>query len=136
MTPETMAAIYAGAFPDSRAWSPAEIAALTRSPAGFAVHEPGGFVLGRAVAGEAELLTVAVAADQRRKGTARRLLAAFEAEAVSRGAGEGFLEVAADNTPALALYRTSGWAEIGRRQNYYARNDRTVDAILMSKPLI
>ena len=59
MTPEAMAALYARAFPDGRAWSAEEIAALT-APPGFAVTAPAGFALGRAVAGEAELVTIAV----------------------------------------------------------------------------
>ena len=35
------------------------------------------------------------------------------------GAESLFLEVAADNAPALALYRGLGMVEIGRRKGYY-----------------
>lgn len=136
MTPAAMAALYAQAFPAGRAWSCAEIAALVEAPGGFAVDDPHGFALGRAIAGEAELLTVAVALRHRRKGAARRLLTAFEAEAVRRGAGVAFLEVAADNAAALALYRATGWAETGHRSGYYARTGGPIDAIVMSKPLL
>ena len=135
MTPETMAALYARAFPADRGWTADEIAALAHAPGGFALSRPGGFALGRAVAGEAELLTIAVEPGARRQGTGRALLAAFEAMAGSLGAGRGFLEVAADNTAARALYGGAGWAETGRRRGYYARPAGAVDALILTKAL-
>ena len=36
-------------------------------------------------------------------------------------AGVAFLEVASDNTTAVALYRTSGWQQVGLRRGYYQR---------------
>ena len=59
----------------------------------------------------------------------RTLLRALIAEAVSRGARELFLEVRADNPVAEGLYRSEGFAEIGRRPRYYQPDD--VDAIVM-----
>ncbi len=135
MTPADMAAIYASAFPNSRAWSAEEIAGLIAGPGGFAVSSEAGFALGRAIAGEAELITIAVAPEARRKGAGKALLAAFEAQAQAREADTGFLEVAADNTGALALYRGAGWQENGRRKGYYARPTGAVDAITMLKSL-
>ena len=135
MTPEAMAARHAPAVPGARGWSSTEIAALLTAPGGFAVCEPTGFALGRAIAGEAELLTVAVDRAAQRRGTGQALLAAFEAQARARGAERGFLEVAADNTAAIALYRGAGWAETGRRRGYYARPGGAVDALTMAKPL-
>ncbi len=95
-------------------------------------------LVGRAVADEAELLTLAVPpARRRRRQRAARLLARFEAEAARAGARRrAFLEVAADNTAARALYRSRGLAETGRRAAYYrARRRRAVDALILSKPL-
>jgi len=37
-----------------------------------------------------------------------------------RGVREVFLEVGVENEPALRLYRSFGFAEIGRRSGYYA----------------
>ncbi len=136
MTPAEMAALYASAFPDSRAWSASEIAGLIAGPGGFAVTQPQGFALGRAIAGEAELITIAVAAETRRQGAGGALLADFEAQAQAREAEIAFLEVAADNTPALALYTHAGWQESGRRRGYYAHPGGAIDAILMQKRLI
>lgn len=129
-----MAVLYARAFPHARAWSADEIAALCRPP-GFSVTRTTGFALGRAIAGEAELITVAVAPDARRQGTGRALLAGFEAEARARDAEIAFLEVAADNAAALALYRAAGWDETGRRSGYYATAEGKVDAVTMAKLL-
>lgn len=134
MTPAAMAAIHAAVFPERRAWSANEIAGLAEAP-GFAVTAATGFALGRAVAGEAELVTLAVAPGARRAGTGRALLAAFEAEAQARGAITAFLEVAADNAAGMALYRSAGWQETGRRKGYYARPQGAVDALTMAKAL-
>ena len=134
MTPGEMAALYASAFPGRAAWTAEDIAGLASGP-GFAVTAETGFALGRAVAGEAELVTLAVAPEARRQGTGRALLARFEAAARSRGAAQGFLEVAADNAGALALYLGAGWHETGRRRGYYATADGKVDAVTMAKAL-
>lgn len=130
MTPEEMAAIYARAFPEGRAWSAEELAGLTRAP-GFVVTSTDGFAIGREVAGEAELITIAVDPAAQGQGQGRALLAAFEAASEAQ---DYFLEVAADNGPAIALYSRLGWQETGRRKGYYAReNGVAVDALTMAK---
>jgi len=50
----------------------------------------------------------------------------------SMGAITAFLEVAADNDGARALYQALGFAETGCRRSYYARETGNVDAITMS----
>lgn len=135
MTPEDMAALYARAFPESRPWSAEEIATLIHGPGGFAVSSPSGFAIGRAIAGEVELITIAVAPEARRQGAGRALLTDFEADARARDAETAFLEVAADNASALALYRQAGWQERGRRKGYYARPDGAIDALMFQKAL-
>jgi ribosomal-protein-alanine N-acetyltransferase len=135
MSPDEMAELYARAFPESRAWSAEEIAGLIGGPGGFAVFSADGFAIGRAIAGEAELITIAVAPEARRQGEGHALLARFEAEAREKGADMAFLEVAADNIAALALYRSAGWQEGGRRTGYYMREGGAADALLMQKSL-
>lgn len=79
-----------------------------------------GFAISRLVMGEAELLTIALDPETRGRGLAKALLAQH-AQSVRRAGGETlFLEVAADNAPALALYRGLGFGEIGRRKGYYS----------------
>ena len=131
-----MAGIYAAAFPDGRAWSALELAGLVGGPGGFAVYTDAGFAVGRVIAGEAELVPLAVAPEARRRGEGRALLAAFDRAVQDRDGETAFLEVAADNTAAIALYLAAGWAENGRRRGYYPRPDGApVDAILMTKQL-
>lgn len=137
MTPETMARLHARAFAGQmRAWSTAEFQALLDSPLTFATGDERAFALGRAIADEAELLTLATDPAQRRHGLARACLAAFETAAQARGAHRAFLEVAADNAPALALYHAAGYVQIARRATYYARAAApAIDALILQKPL-
>jgi len=76
-------------------------------------------LLGRAVAGEAELLRIGVRPDQRRRGLGSLLMEAFHGECAHRNAPRRFLEVRADNLGAHALYRRHAWSEAGRRPRYY-----------------
>ncbi|MCB4457706.1 GNAT family N-acetyltransferase [Leisingera sp. McT4-56] len=136
LTPETMAATHAAAFTQSRPWSAAEFAGLLDSPLVFAAGSARCFALVRVIADEAELLTIATDPAHQRKGLARACMAEWESAARARGAAEVFLEVAADNAPAQALYRACGFAECGRRAGYYRRQDaKAADAILMRKAL-
>ncbi|SHL38214.1 ribosomal-protein-alanine N-acetyltransferase [Roseovarius marisflavi] len=137
MTPEDMARTHARAFADtSRGWSAQEIADLLQSPLVFALGDARAFALGRAIADEAELLTLATDPDHRRKGLARACLAAFEASAQARGARTAFLEVAADNAEARALYDKAGYGQTARRKGYYARRDSgPVDALILQKSI-
>lgn len=134
--PETdrLAAIHAASFANPRPWSAQEMASLLAMPGSFLAGRPGGFVMGRVVLDEAELLTIAVTPDLRRMGTGAALLAAFEAEAQARGAARAFLEVAADNAAAIALYTRAGWRPCGRRKGYYRDGPGgPVDALLLER---
>jgi ribosomal-protein-alanine N-acetyltransferase len=131
-----LARLHAACFTTPRPWSAAEIAALLDSPHVFARMTDGGFLLGRVIADEAELLTLAVDPALRRRGIARALLAQFLDVARNRGAARAFLEVAADNAAALALYRGAGFAEDGLRRGYYRQaGGGAVDALLLSTRL-
>ena len=137
MTPAEMAALHARSFTTPRPWSEAEITDLLASPLVFALTRPEAFLLGRVVAGEAELLTIAVHPDQRRAGLGRALVEAFLTEAVARGGESAFLEVAEGNTAARALYAACGFAPAGRRRSYYHRPDGTSeDALILVRSLI
>lgn len=78
-----------------------------------------GFILGRVIIDEAELLTLAVAPEARRQGHAQALMDRFLMNIKQRGALKVFLEVAENNTGAYALYRKSGFISISERKNYY-----------------
>lgn len=121
MTSADLARRHAAAMKDPRPWTEAEFRDLLAQPHTHIEADADGLVVGRTVAGEAELLTLGVVPGSRRRGHGRRLLAAFEAEARRRGAALAFLEVAEDNRAALALYRAAGYTEAGRRPGYYSR---------------
>ena len=130
MTPGDLARIHAAAFTVPRPWSETEFADLLARGDTFVIVEAAGFVLGRVIADEAELLTIAVEATARRRGTGRNLLD----EVARRGAAVAFLEVSADNEAAIALYRSGGFEVSGRRRGYYVRFDGTrTDALVMSR---
>jgi len=71
------------------------------------------------VADVADISRIAVAPAARRAGRARELLDAALAVASERGCTRVLLEVAADNTAALALYRAAGFEKLHRRRGYY-----------------
>ena len=136
MTPEELAAIHAETMEVPAPWSAETFAGFLAFPGCILAAEPGGFALGRVMADEAELLTLAVAGDRRRRGIGARCLAAFCDHAAENGARTAFLEVAETNLAARALYRAGGWAETGRRRGYYrTAAGGTLDAILMSRNL-
>lgn len=137
MTPSDMSALLARAFSGRlRAWSATEIADLLNSPHVFAVHKAQTFALGRAVVDEAELLMIATDPSHQRSGLARDILAQFEERAASAGATRIFLEVAADNEAAIALYHNAGFRQIARRAAYYDRSGQErEDALILEKSL-
>ncbi|SHI99579.1 ribosomal-protein-alanine N-acetyltransferase [Shimia gijangensis] len=136
MTPEDLAALYQSAFADSRGWSAQEFTELLASPFCFVVGGENGFAIGRVIADEAELLTIATHPPQQRTGFGRQSLLAFQTHAAARGATTVFLEVAADNTRAIALYESEGWAQTALRKRYYARSGGIfVDALILTRSL-
>lgn len=77
----------------------------------------------------ADIQTIAVAPESRRRGLGRYIVRALVNEATKRGAKEVFLEVRADNPGAEALYRSLGFEQIAVRKRYYQPDN--VDAIVM-----
>ncbi|MBJ2151298.1 ribosomal protein S18-alanine N-acetyltransferase [Paracoccus sp. IB05] len=136
---ESLARIHAASFTIPRPWSAGEIAGLLSRPHVFLLteardQEPAGFLIGAAIAGEAELLTLAVHPRHRRQGLGECLVAGFLAEAGTRNATSLFLEVAADNAQAIALYTRAGFHEAGRRRNYYhGAGGNHVDALVLAR---
>lgn len=136
MSPEDLARIHAASFTTPRPWSAKEFDALLEQRFCFLIEEPEAFLLGRVIADEAELLTLAVAPAARRQGTGARLVRAFLDGARARGGATAFLEVAADNAAARALYQKAGWRESGLRKGYYQSPENArIDAVVMSYAL-
>jgi ribosomal-protein-alanine N-acetyltransferase len=90
-----------------------------------------GFILIRVVLDEAEILTLAVRPEARRRGLGRGLVEAGGHLARSQGAERLYLEVAEDNDAARGLYVSAGFVEVGRRPGYYGRQDGPAVAALL-----
>jgi len=94
-----------------------------------------GFSLSRSVAGEAELLLLAVLPARHREGIGTRLLEDFVAQAQVDGVTRVHLEVR-DGNPATAMYREAGFAQVGRRRNYYhGAGSSRFDALTFARDL-
>ena len=78
-----------------------------------------GFILSRMAAGEAEILSVAIAPAWRGRGFARPLLDLHLRRLAGLGVRAVFLEVDEHNEPACRLYRNAGFSEVGVRKGYY-----------------
>ncbi len=136
MTFDEMAAIHAACFTTPKPWSAAEIARTLDSAFVFVLTEPSGFLIGRVVAGEAELITLAVDPSARKRGTGGRLVDGFLAEAKVRGAESVFLEVAANNLPAQSLYARKGFEPKGKRRGYYQTpTGARLDALVLARAI-
>ena len=132
MTPEHLAQIHADAFVHERSWQAAEFADLLAKPHIQCLTDAGGFALTQTIADEAELLTLAVSPAHQRQGIAQKLMTRWIS---TSDANTAFLEVAADNTAAIALYSKNGFTPSGLRKGYYKRPSGTpVDALLMMRP--
>jgi ribosomal-protein-alanine N-acetyltransferase len=133
----TLGELHARAF--DKPWTEAELAKLLDNQTVFALvaraGAPQGFALAWAAGGDAELLTVAVVPEARRRGIGASLVTAAGVAALVRGASHMHLEVAKDNAAARALYAKLGYEEVGCRHGYYSRQDAAVDAVVMRRVL-
>ncbi len=132
--------LHAACF--AEAWDLEALATLLAMPGAFALvattksGEIAGFLMVRGAADEAEIISFGVHPAARRQGVGRRLLAAAIETAQRRGQRQLFLEVAWDNHAARELYLSEGFAEVGRRPNYYHRADGDAAALVMRRDII
>ncbi|SKA78904.1 ribosomal-protein-alanine N-acetyltransferase [Paucidesulfovibrio gracilis DSM 16080] len=80
------------------------------------------------IAGEMEILNLAVHPDFRRQGLAKILLRKLFSFCAARQTEAGFLDVKRSNAPAIALYQQFGFEQYGVRKRYYP--DTKEDALL------
>ena len=89
-----------------------------------------GYVGSQTVLEEADMMNIAVEESCRRRGIARALVE----ELIRRLPAHCLtLEVRASNAPAIGLYESMGFTQIGLRKNYY-RNPRE-DALILRKEI-
>ena len=119
---KAIAALHAAAF--RRGWSDGEVEQLLIAPNVVADRvaigrDLAGFIMARFAADEAEILSIAVEAAARGRGLGRKLLHRNLARLAALGVRTVFLEVGADNAPALKLYDGMGFEQVGTRERYY-----------------
>ncbi len=134
-----MTSIHTQAFDTSRDQTVFEGLLSGEGVLGFVAlgEAPLGLVHCRAVAGESEVLTIAVPTAARRTGVARALMVAALREAAKAGALEVFLEVEARNAAAVGLYEGPGYERGGLRRAYYDRDPAgRADALVMRLDLM
>ena len=121
-----LAALHAQCFDDC--WTADAMAEILSIPGSFALlaafgddadAPSAGFAIARVAADEAELLSIGVLGEMRRRGVGGMLLDAVIARAAQAGAWSVFLEVAEDNVAGRDLYATRGFVAVGRRPDYY-----------------
>ncbi len=130
---DAIAALEAIAFPTP--WAAADLRAelsepRTRLTVATVDDRVVGHLLAWCVAGEAEILSTAVAPTSRRRGVGHALMGELVAWAAAGGAARIHLDVRRDNVAARALYAAHAFVEVGVRTGYY--DDGAVDGILMS----
>lgn len=85
------------------------------------------------IAGEMQILNIAVAPGFRGQGIARALLEYAFSRQTQVGLERAWLEVRAGNRVAIKLYQSFGFTQQGRRKSYYSDGE---DALLMVKDLV
>lgn len=128
-----LAVLHAASF--SAGWSPKDFAGLLEVTGTWALiaHSQAadmGLLLYRQLVDEVEILTLGVVPEARKQGVASRLMHAMLAD-FPPGIRQIFLEVAADNEPAIALYHRHGFQKIAERKAYYRRPGQMQDAWVM-----
>jgi ribosomal-protein-alanine N-acetyltransferase len=127
--------LHCACFPEDP-WNSSAIAEIMNIRGFFgriawADEMPAGFVLALNLLKECEILTLGVLPERRREGIGSTLLASVCSEGRARGIECIVLEVAVDNSAALALYTGRGFMPVGRRRNYYRQTGRRVDALVL-----
>jgi ribosomal-protein-alanine N-acetyltransferase len=137
---EVLARIHANCF--DAAWDAESFGRLLNRPGmlAFVAKDAAetdlqSFVLVQTAADESEIISLGTHALARRFGLARALLSHAMAEAARGGAKTMFLEVAEDNSAALALYRGCGFILQTRRKAYYERQGQSADALVLRRLL-
>jgi ribosomal-protein-alanine N-acetyltransferase len=134
-----LSALHAVAF--RRGWSEHEFERLLLDPHVIAHRAMigrslAGFIVSRLAAGEAEILSVAVAPARRGRGVARKLLDLHLRRVAGLGAAAVFLEVDEDNKAARRLYGRAGFRDVGRRPAYYGRGtEKQSNALVLRRDL-
>ena len=136
MTPFEMAKLHLLSGSLTRPWSESEYKILLSTDTIRFFYVENGFLVGRLIGPDAEILNVIVHPKYRRLGKARYLIDKFEKEARGEGSSKCFLEVAESNCRANKLYQSLNYLCVGKRKNYYEFVDgRKDNASILAKEI-
>jgi len=134
-----LAEIHARSFVHD--WDAEELARLKAQPgvsirvarraSPYGTRNPFGFLILRQAADEAEVITVAVHPRQRGRGVAKKLMKDGMFRLYGDRCASLFLEVDAANEPAILLYRSLGFRQVGERKGYYRSGEGDGTALVM-----
>lgn len=130
-----LATLHSRCFEEAEIWSTESFVTLMAGESVYGFGDGTGFILCRRVADEAEILTLCVETFFRRQGRGGELLEAALGETARRQLTKLHLEVAEDNTVAIAFYKKHGFRPSGRREGYYRRKTGAVAAVLLCRDI-
>jgi [ribosomal protein S18]-alanine N-acetyltransferase len=110
--------------PEAGAWSAKALAEIISSHnshffSAWRGEDIVGFIAGRGVGNEAEILNLAVLPQFRQRGVGKSLVQQLLQMFAGQGVSEVFLEVRQSNAAAVAFYRSVGFRQVGERPGYY-----------------
>jgi ribosomal-protein-alanine N-acetyltransferase len=94
-----------------------------------------GFILGKIICDELEIITFCVLREFRNRGIGKKLINEIDNYAQNNRVKKIFLEVSEDNIIARKIYKNSGYWEISRRSAYYHTKNSSADALVMQKSI-
>jgi ribosomal-protein-alanine N-acetyltransferase len=132
--------VYLSAYPEKEIAEAKILTRLTKSKAVYGAiacldAEVVGFIILLSSGESSDILEICVAPMAQNNGIGKMLLTAAIELSIARKLQKIILEVAEDNAIAQQLYRRADFREIGRRQGYYQRGARQIDALVMEKQL-
>lgn len=113
----------------STAWSESQIANLSEYAHYFCAIDDGrvcGIASMYAVAGDGQIMNIAVLPSHRRRHIANNLLKLLIDVASEKGCETLTLEVSEDNFGAISLYKSCGFEIIGSRKGFYNGKDALI----------
>ena len=132
MTPKEMSELHSQCMNGYQIWSEAYYKKLLESKTSIFKSSSFGFGCARLIKDEAEILMVLIKPTARRNGHATLILKKLAEELQSLGCKQIYLEVAATNKKAIALYLKNNFHCIGKRSKYYSlKNGNKIDALVL-----
>ncbi len=121
-------------------WSEGTVGVMLDHPASTAFvafdglsRQTVGFIMGQMAADEGEILSIGVAPEWQRHGIGMRMMDGLTRALERAEIKRLFLDVAADNDAAMALYLKRGFAAVGLRKGYYKRKSTdAMDALTLA----